>query len=61
MTPRQILEQLNRFIVSQTEPKKKISMAIRNKYRHRKLKGEIKEFIRPSNILLCGYSGSGKT
>ena len=55
------MENLDKFIIKQGKPKRTIAQAIRNKYRMRKLEGEIKEFIRPSNILLHGKSGSGKT
>ena len=61
MTPSQTLKELDKYIISQKEAKRKICLAIRNKFRQRKLKGEICDFIRPSNILLYGQSGSGKT
>ena len=55
------MKELDKYIISQRDAKRKICLAIRNKFRQRKLKGEICEFIRPSNILLYGQSGSGKT
>jgi len=52
---------LNKYIISQDEAKRTIAQAIRNKYRMRKISGELREFMRPSNILIHGRSGSGKT
>ena len=63
LTPRKIVEHLDKFIVSQEQPKKTIAQSIRNKYRMRLIEVEnpVKEFLRPSNILVHGKSGSGKT
>lgn len=61
MTPSQLVKRLNKHIISQQTPKRIIAQAIRNKYRMRKIKGEVKDFMRPSNILVHGKSGSGKT
>lgn len=61
LTPSKIVSNLDRYIIKQSKAKRTIAQAIRNKYRMRQLTGEIKEFIRPSNIILYGKSGSGKT
>jgi ATP-dependent HslUV protease ATP-binding subunit HslU len=52
---------LNRHIVSQHKAKRIIAQAVRNKYRMTQIEGEIKDSMRPSNILVFGRSGSGKT
>ena len=56
------MDALNRSIVSQQKAKKIIAQAIRNKYRMRKVEGgDLRDAMRPSNILVHGRSGSGKT
>jgi ATP-dependent HslUV protease ATP-binding subunit HslU len=56
------VDALNRSIVSQQKAKKIIAQAIRNKYRMRKVEsGDLRDAMRPSNILVHGRSGSGKT
>ena len=61
-TPSKLVSTLDKHIVSQTKAKKIIAQAIRNKYRMRKVEaGELREAMRPSNILVHGKSGSGKT
>lgn len=60
-TPSKLVETLDKHIISQSKAKKIISQAIRNKYRMRKIEGELRESMRPSNILVHGKSGSGKT
>jgi ATP-dependent HslUV protease ATP-binding subunit HslU len=56
------VDALNRSIVSQHKAKKIIAQAIRNKYRMRKVEsGDLRDSMRPSNILVHGRSGSGKT
>ena len=52
---------MDKHIIKQGKPKKLIAQAIRNKFRMGQLEGEITDFIRPSNLLLYGKSGSGKT
>jgi ATP-dependent HslUV protease ATP-binding subunit HslU len=61
LTPSKLVDYLNKNIISQTKPKKIIAQAIRNKYRMKNIEGELREFMRPSNILVHGRSGSGKT
>lgn len=61
-TPSKLVDALNRSIVSQQKAKKIIAQAIRNKYRMRKVEGgDLRDAMRPSNILVHGRSGSGKT
>ena len=62
MTPRMLVEKLNDFIISQEKAKKIVSQAIRNKYRMKQVDDkELRKAMRPSNILVSGKSGSGKT
>ena len=60
-TPSKLVTELDKHIVSQKKAKRVIAQAVRNKYRMRKIEGEIRESMRPSNILIHGRSGSGKT
>lgn len=62
MTPWRLLEKLDQHIVSQGQPKKLVAQAIRNKFRMQKIDDpELRGAMRPSNILVHGRSGSGKT
>ena len=60
-TPSRLVEQLNKHIVSQSKAKRVIAQSVRNKYRMRKITSNIRSAMRPSNILVHGRSGSGKT
>jgi ATP-dependent HslUV protease ATP-binding subunit HslU len=60
-TPRQIVELLDRYIVGQSEAKKSVAIALRNRYRRNLLADELKEEITPKNILMIGPTGVGKT
>lgn len=62
MTPSKLVGVLDEFIISQKGAKMTISQAIRNKYRMRQINDkELRKAMRPSNILVSGKSGSGKT
>ena len=62
MTPSMLVSTLNNFIISQQKAKKIVSQAIRNKYRMRQVEDkDLRKAMRPSNILVSGKSGSGKT
>ncbi|ADL13156.1 ATP-dependent protease ATPase subunit HslU [Acetohalobium arabaticum] len=61
LTPRKIVEQLDKYIVGQEEAKKSVAVALRNRYRRRQLSTELKEEIMPKNILMIGPTGVGKT
>ncbi|MBE7437154.1 MAG: ATP-dependent protease ATPase subunit HslU [Spirochaetales bacterium] len=61
LTPRQIVEELDRYIVGQKEAKKAVALAIRNRVRRRLVQGPIKEEIYPKNIIMIGPTGCGKT
>ncbi|HLS09507.1 ATP-dependent protease ATPase subunit HslU [Lentibacillus sp.] len=60
-TPKQIVEQLDQYIVGQSEAKKSVAVALRNRYRRMKLEEKIKDEIVPKNILMIGPTGVGKT
>jgi len=61
LTPKKIVELLNKYIVGQNEAKKAIAIALRTRYRRHKVQGDIKEDIMPKNILMIGPTGVGKT
>jgi len=61
MTPRQIVDQLDRYIIGQHHAKKSVAVALRNRYRRMKLDENIKDEIVPKNILMMGPTGVGKT
>lgn len=61
LTPRQITERLDRHIVGQTEAKRAVAIALRNRYRRSLLDEELKSAIIPKNILMIGPTGVGKT
>ena len=60
-TPSKLVKEIDKHIVSQHKAKRIIAQAVRNKYRMRQIEGEIRQSMRPSNILVHGRSGSGKT
>lgn len=61
LTPREIVAELDRYIVGQTKAKKAVAIAMRNRWRRQQLKDPIKEEIYPKNILMIGPTGVGKT
>ncbi|WP_088033730.1 ATP-dependent protease ATPase subunit HslU [Evansella clarkii] len=61
LTPRQIVEKLDQYIVGQTKAKKSVAVALRNRYRRSQLTEDLREEITPKNILLIGPTGVGKT
>lgn len=61
MSPKEIVGELDRFIVGQTDAKKAVALALRNRWRRKKLPDAIKEEIMPKNILMIGPTGVGKT
>lgn len=61
LTPRQIVHELDRYIVGQEEAKKAVAIALRNRYRRSRVDEKIREEISPKNILMIGPTGVGKT
>src|SRR5574338_1115718 len=60
-TPREIVSELDRFIVGQTDAKRAVSIALRNRWRRQQLTGSLREEVLPKNILMIGPTGVGKT
>lgn len=60
-TPREIVEELDRYIVGQDEAKRSVAIALRNRWRSRQLTGTMKEEVIPKNIMMIGSTGVGKT
>ena len=61
LTPREIVEQLDKYIVGQKKAKKSVAVALRNRYRRSKLDEAMQDEIVPKNILMIGPTGVGKT
>ena len=61
MMPKEIVAHLDKYIIGQDEAKKSIAIAIRNRYRRSRLPKEMQEEISPSNIIMMGPTGVGKT
>ncbi|MCD6035023.1 MAG: heat shock protein HslVU, ATPase subunit HslU [Rickettsiales bacterium] len=61
LNPREIVAELDRFIVGQTDAKKAVSIALRNRWRRKKVDESMREEIVPKNILMIGPTGCGKT
>jgi len=60
-SPREIVSELDRYIVGQTDAKRAVAIALRNRWRRQQLVGELKEEVLPKNILMIGPTGVGKT
>ena len=61
MTPKEIVQELDKYIIGQDEAKKSVAIALRNRYRRSLLSEEMREEITPKNILMMGPTGCGKT
>ncbi|MBM3296494.1 MAG: ATP-dependent protease ATPase subunit HslU [Candidatus Aminicenantes bacterium] len=61
LTPREIVAELDKYIIGQRAAKKAVAIALRNRYRRRKLPPELADEIAPKNILMIGPTGVGKT
>ena len=61
LTPKQIVAELDKYIIGQDEAKKAVAVALRNRYRRSQLPADIREEITPKNILMKGPTGVGKT
>ena len=61
LSPREIVSELDRYVIGQKEAKKAVAVALRNRWRRQALKGEMKNEVLPKNILMIGPTGVGKT
>lgn len=60
-SPREIVSELDRFIVGQKDAKRAVAIALRNRWRRQQLEGPLREEVAPKNILMIGPTGCGKT
>ena len=60
-SPREIVSELDRFIIGQSDAKRAVSIALRNRWRRQQLTGSLREEVLPKNILMIGPTGVGKT
>ena len=61
MTPQEIVNELDKYIIGQKEAKRNVAIALRNRWRRLNVNDEIKNEIIPNNILMIGATGVGKT
>ncbi len=61
LTPREIVEELDKYIIGQSKAKRAVAIALRNRYRRSKLPKQLREEITPKNIIMRGPTGVGKT
>jgi len=61
LSPREIVSELDRFVVGQNKAKRAVAIALRNRWRRQALEGEMKDEVLPKNILMIGPTGVGKT
>lgn len=61
LTPREIVSELDRFIIGQTDAKRAVAVALRNRWRRRQLADDLRDEVYPKNILMIGPTGVGKT
>ena len=60
MTPKEIVAELDKYIIGQDRAKRSVAIALRNRYRRNLLSEEMREEITPKNILMIGPTGCGK-
>ncbi|MBI2420084.1 MAG: HslU--HslV peptidase ATPase subunit, partial [Ignavibacteriales bacterium] len=61
LTPQQIVNELNNYIIGQLDAKRAVAIALRNRWRRQQVEGGIRDEIMPDNIILIGPAGVGKT
>ncbi|AUQ56134.1 ATP-dependent protease ATPase subunit HslU [Phaeobacter inhibens] len=61
LTPREIVSELDRFIIGQTDAKRAVAVALRNRWRRKQLGDDLRDEVYPKNILMIGPTGVGKT
>ena len=60
-SPREIVSELDRYIIGQKDAKRAVAIALRNRWRRQQLEGQMREEVLPKNILMIGPTGVGKT
>src|SRR5918993_4028848 len=60
-SPREIVSELDRYIVGQNDAKRAVAIALRNRWRRQQLEGSLRQEVAPKNILMIGPTGVGKT
>ena len=61
LTPRQIVKELDRYIIGQNNAKNAVAIPLRNRWRRQQVEGSMKSEIMPNNIIMIGSTGVGKT
>src|ERR1700748_301379 len=61
LTPRQIVAELDRYIIGQNDAKRAVAVAVRNRWRRQQLAENLRQDVAPKNILMIGQTGVGKT
>ena len=61
LTPRQIVAELDKYIIGQSNAKKAVAIVLRNRWRRQRVEEEMREEIAPNNLILIGPTGVGKT
>ena len=61
LIPRQIMEELDRYIVGQNKAKKAVAIALRNRWRRQMIPADLRDEVAPKNIIMIGPTGVGKT
>src|SRR5574340_846200 len=61
LTPRQIVEELDKYIIGQHKAKRAVAIALRNRWRRQRLSDDLRDEVMPKNIIMIGPTGVGKT
>jgi ATP-dependent HslUV protease ATP-binding subunit HslU len=61
LTPKKVVEELNKYVIGQDEAKRAVAIALRNRWRRQKLPEDLRNEVAPKNIMMIGPTGSGKT
>ena len=61
LTPSQIVKELDKYVIGQSEAKRAVSIALRNRWRRQQLSSDIRDDVAPKNIIMIGPTGVGKT
>src|SRR5437016_12517468 len=61
LTPRQIVEELDRYVIGQRDAKRMVAIALRTRWRRQRLPADLRDEVMPKNIIMIGPTGVGKT